>query len=154
MINVNWLMCIIKDGGQTTDIERTKVSLQRQVCINFRSRSSSHLLNNISTGPSQMGLTSSVAVQSALLRRLNLASGIIAGATRSKTSSEEQVNLRKEMEKDRVFAVADLPLRYSPSLVEYTSISSVALAFLYMLVKRQGAFQVNTKVQREQQIQA
>lgn len=58
------------------------------------------------------------------------------------------------MEKDRVFAVADLPLRYSPSLVEYTSISSVALAFLYMLVKRQGAFQVNTKVQREQQIQA
>lgn len=50
--------------------------------------------------------------------------------------------------------MADLPLRYSPSLVEYTSISSVALAFLYMLVKRQGAFQVNTKVQREQQIQA
>lgn len=41
--------------------------------------------------------------------------------------------------------MADLPLRYSPSLVEYTSISSVALAFLYMLVKRQGAFQVDMK---------
>lgn len=99
MINVNWLLCILKDGGQTTAIERTKVSLQRQACINFGSRSSSHLLNNISTWPSHMGLTSPVAVQSALLRRSNVASGIIAGATRSKTSSEEQVNLRKEMRK-------------------------------------------------------
>lgn len=48
-------------------------------------------------------------------------------------------------EKDRVFAVADLPLRYSPSLVEYASISSVARAFLYMLVKGKVLFRLTRR---------
>lgn len=41
--------------------------------------------------------------------------------------------------------MADLPLRYSPSLVEYTSISSVARAFLYMLVKGKVLFRLTRR---------